>query len=34
MHFNSMAMGVGKLRTSTVVRQGGSLAKYSAQSRL
>src|SRR4051812_50059932 len=34
MHFSSMAMGVGSRVTSTVVRQGGSFAKYSAQRRV
>jgi hypothetical protein len=34
MHLSSMAMGVGKQFTSTVVRQGCVSAKYSAHSRL
>jgi hypothetical protein len=30
MHFNSIEMGVGSAPTSTVVRQGRAVAKYSA----
>jgi 3-phenylpropionate/cinnamic acid dioxygenase small subunit len=33
-HLSSMAIGVGKATTWTVVRAGGSTAKYSAQTRL
>ena len=34
MHFNSMAIGVGKELISTVVRQGWASSKYSAYTRL